>query len=91
MSPYDLSFRPVFNICLYLRELVYRYLAEAILNLDAGDPVTFQHFKVIIQTVRDKIAEFTNRNPDSKRKHRQMLGAIDMGIRSLIRYATANS
>jgi len=66
-------------------DIIFDYLAEAVIALDPQDSITSQHLSSVISMCKEKLAEFLTKNPSSP--HKRTVHSIEKSIKSVFRYA----
>lgn len=62
--------------------LFFRWLEEAILNLDPSDPVTREHMGTVLMTLQNQLAAFVASNPNHRSTRRMKM--LAMATRALL-------
>ncbi|CAK1603589.1 unnamed protein product [Parnassius mnemosyne] len=73
--------------CIVLAPItVYRYLEEAIMNLDTSNPVTREHLPVVVRELQKQITAYLAANPGHAltRQFRMLLMAADSLVKSAV-------
>lgn len=61
---------------------MYRWLEEAILNLDVNDPVTREHIGTVLVTLQTQLGAFLASNPNHRSARRMKM--LAMAARALL-------